>query len=85
VLPGSTPGAGVRTMAQDYTTMRVPTEEWEAAKASKRETETWGEFIQRCTEQPPEIVELTEAPETVTIDAGDIDRIAEEVTRRLRE
>jgi len=30
-------------------------------------------------------VELTEAPETVTIDAGDIDRIAEEVTRRLRE
>jgi hypothetical protein len=71
-------------MAQDYTTMRVPTEEWEAAKASKRETETWGEFIQRCTEEPPEIVELTEAPETVRLEAEERRKIAEEIAEVLR-
>jgi len=44
----------------DYTTMRVPTPDYENAKESKKDSETWGEFLQRCTEQPPEIVEYVD-------------------------
>jgi len=49
----------------DYTTMRVPTEDYEKAKASKKDSETWGEFLQRCTEQPPELVETVDAEAVV--------------------
>lgn len=42
----------------DYKTIRVPESAYEKAKESKRSAETWGEFIQRCTEEPPEIREL---------------------------
>jgi len=41
----------------DYKTLRVPEDAYEVAKASKQETETWGEFLQRCSENPPETVE----------------------------
>jgi hypothetical protein len=45
-------------MAQDYTTIRVT----EAAKAdaeqSKRDDETWNDYILRCTENPPPVREF---------------------------
>ena len=44
----------------DYKTMRVPKDDWEKAKAAKRDTETWGEFLQRCSNTPPEIREYVE-------------------------
>jgi predicted CopG family antitoxin len=45
----------------DYKTLRVPEDAYEAAKASKQETETWGEFLRRCSENPPETVEYVKA------------------------
>lgn len=37
----------------DYKTLRVPSEEYHDAKESKLSDETWGEFLCRCTENPP--------------------------------
>lgn len=50
-------------MAQDYKTMRVPEDAHEIAKESKREKETWGEFLQRCSNNPPETREFVDAEE----------------------
>lgn len=44
-------------MTTDYKTLRVPEDAYEAAKDAKQETETWGEFLRRCSENPPETVE----------------------------
>lgn len=41
----------------EYKTLRVPEDAYDVAKASKEETETWGEFLRRCSENPPETVE----------------------------
>jgi len=41
----------------DYKTLRVPEDAYQDAKEAKQETETWGEFLQRCSENPPETVE----------------------------
>lgn len=38
----------------DYTTLRVTAEAKAAAEASKREEETWNDYIRRCTDNPPE-------------------------------
>ena len=35
-----------------YTTMRVPTPAWEAAREAKGENETWGEYLRRCADEP---------------------------------
>jgi len=45
----------------EYKTLRVPEDAYEVARESKQETETWGEFLQRCSENPPENVELVPA------------------------
>jgi len=47
----------------EYKTLRVPEDDYEAAKDAKQETETWGEFLQRCSENPPENIELVPAEE----------------------
>jgi len=44
----------------DYKTMRVPEDAYEQAKADKRDEETWGDFLQRCSNNPPEIREFVE-------------------------
>jgi hypothetical protein len=33
------------------------------AQEAKREEETWNDYIQRCTEEPPEVREFVEASE----------------------
>ena len=47
----------------EYKTLRVPEDAYEVAKDSKQETETWGEFLQRCSENPPETVEYVKVNE----------------------
>ena len=47
----------------EYTSIRVTQEAKDAAESSKRESETWNEFLQRCTDNPPEIREFVNAAE----------------------
>lgn len=76
----------------DYKTMRVPADAHEVAKASKRDDETWGDFLRRCADNPPEVREYVEggdveerlariesAVETVEERTGAIDRRLEEM------
>lgn len=44
----------------DYETIRAPAEAVKAARAEKREDETWGDFLQRCADAEP-VVEMTES------------------------
>ena len=72
-------------MGQDYKTMRVPREAWEQANDAKQDKETWGEYLQRCTDNPPEITEFVEkeSTRTVQLEATEYSKIAEEVTHKL--
>jgi len=63
-------------MAQDYKTMRVPEDAYEAAKDSKRDGETWGQFLQRCTNTPPEFREYVEVDDVVGELVAEIDSMA---------
>ena len=45
----------------EYTSIRVTQEAKEAAQESKADSETWNEYLQRCTDNPPEIKEFVEA------------------------
>ena len=72
----------------EYTSIRVTQEAKENAEASKRDGETWNEYLQRCTDNPPEVREYvnTDAIATgdVTLDATERQRIAEEVVEALQ-
>jgi len=70
-------------MAQDYTTIRVTEAAKATAEESKRDDETWNDYIQRCTENPPEIREYVEADATSDGSDMDADEIAEAVSREL--
>jgi len=71
-------------MGQEYKTLRVPEADYEQAKASKKSKETWGEFLQRCSNNPPEIREFVErSNQTVELEATTVNDIADEVERRL--
>jgi peptide subunit release factor 1 (eRF1) len=84
-------------MAQDYQTFRVPVEDYENAIESKRDDETWGEFVQRCTENPPRpqpvvpVEDIADELADVSLDAGagasmdgvDSDELAREVAARI--
>lgn len=43
----------------EYKTLRVPAESWEKAQRARGEKETWGEYLERCAEEPK--VEMSEA------------------------
>jgi phytoene dehydrogenase-like protein len=45
----------------EYTSIRVTQAAKEAAEASKRDGETWNEYLQRCTDNPPEVREYVAA------------------------
>jgi len=45
----------------DYTSIRVTQTAKDAAAESKRDGETWNEYLQRCTDNPPEVREYVEA------------------------
>ena len=44
----------------EYTSIRVTVDAKENAEASKRDGETWNEYLQRCTDNPPEVREYVE-------------------------
>jgi len=68
----------------EHTTIRVTKDAKEAADKAKKENETWNEYIQRCTENSPEIVEFVEA-EHSGIDYTELaNQVGDEVERRLR-
>ena len=74
-------------MAKDYTAIRVEESAKEAAEAAKREGETWSDYIQRCTTNPPEVTEFVEASDEhrpVTLEATEYRKIADEVEKCLR-
>ena len=48
-------------MTTEYKTLRVPEPAYKNAKENKRDSETWGDYLQRCTDNPPEIREFVEA------------------------
>jgi len=69
----------------DYTTIRVTKDAIDKAREAKHDDETWNEYIQRCTEQPPEIVEYVEASSNDTTTDIDIDytHLADKVAREV--
>ena len=48
-------------MTTEYKTLRVPAPAYKKAKENKKDGETWGEYLQRCTDNPPELKEFVEA------------------------
>jgi len=49
----------------EYTTIRVSKEAKEAAQEAKRDGETWNEYLQRCTDTPPNVQEFVPVEEVV--------------------
>ena len=72
-------------MTKDYTAIRVSKASKEQAEAAKRDGETWDEYIQRCSNNPPEIKRFVEesTTNTVQLEATEYQKIAEEVTHKL--
>ena len=72
----------------EYTSIRVTKAAKEAAQESKADSETWNEYLQRCTDNPPELKEFVDAESLDTgaaeLEATTINQIAEEVARRLK-
>jgi len=71
-------------MTTEYKTLRVPAEDYEQARESKHDSETWGEFLQRCSENPPETKEYVDATRGVQLEATEREKIAREVAEQLR-
>ena len=44
----------------EYTSIRVTVDAKDDAEESKRDGETWNEYLQRCTDNPPEVREYVE-------------------------
>ncbi|UBF23443.1 putative antitoxin VapB3 [Halorubrum tailed virus 28] len=74
----------------EYTSIRVTVDAKENAEKSKRDGETWNDYLQRCTENPPEVREYVDADTAagdsgpVTLEAGEYAKIADEVEGRMR-
>ena len=49
----------------DYTTIRVSKDAKAEAQEAKRDGETWNEYLQRCTETPPNVQEFVPVEEVV--------------------
>ena len=60
----------------EYTSIRVTKAAKEAAQESKADSETWNEYLQRCTDNPPEIREFVEA-ESLDTGTDDLDEVKE--------
>jgi len=72
-------------MTTEYKTLRVPAEEYKTARKSKEDSETWGEFLRRCSENPPTSKEFIDADELEQLLTDeDYERIAEAISERLR-
>lgn len=65
----------------EYKTMRVPESDWKVAKNAKKDDETWGDYLRRCSENPPEIKRFVEADEVVKQVGGKIDDLSADLNR----
>ena len=72
----------------EYTSIRVTVDAKDDAEESKRDGETWNEYLQRCTDNPPEVREYVDADAIatgdVTLEASERRAIAQEVAEVLR-
>jgi hypothetical protein len=69
----------------DYTTIRVTEAAKEQADESKRDSETWDDYLRRCTDNPPEPLEVVETDNiSVELDASERNKIAQEVAEALQ-
>lgn len=64
----------------EYKTMRVPVEDWQEAREAKAEKETWGEYLQRCADEP--ILRMTEEDIIRIVDDRIQDLVVEEAIAR---
>jgi len=80
-------------MTADYKTLRVPVEAWHDAKQAKEDHETWGDYIRRCSDNPPTkrefieasaVAQLKQSNSTTELEATEVERIARAVAERLR-
>jgi hypothetical protein len=69
-------------MAQDYTTIRVTEAAKAQAEQSKREDETWNDYILRCSENPPEVKEYIEA-DSMNVDYAEVENRVEKALERV--
>jgi hypothetical protein len=76
----------------DYTTIRVSQDAKAAAQEAKREQETWNDYIQRCTDEPPVVREFVDADDLLegqsvskgaSIDYGEIQTRVEKAVRKV--
>ena len=49
----------------EYTSIRVTQEAKDAAETSKRDGETWNDYLQRCTDTPPSVNEFVPVEDVV--------------------
>ena len=79
--------------SKEYTTIRVSKDAKAEAQEAKRDGETWNEYLQRCTETPPNVQEFVPVDEvvgrevpktTVQLEATEYSKIADELEGRLR-
>ena len=73
----------------EYTSIRVAVDAKEKAEASKRDGETWNDYLQRCTDNPPEVREYVDAEcvgaaGAVELEASERRKIAQEVAEELQ-
>lgn len=78
---GMTDGDGESDGKKSYKTMRVPEKDWKVAKEAKKDEETWGNYLQRCGENPPEIKRFVDADEVVKKLTGKIDDLSADLNR----
>ena len=49
----------------EYTSIRVTQEAKDAAETSKRDGETWNDYLQRCTDTPPSVTKFVPVEDVV--------------------
>ena len=75
----------------EYTSIRVTVDAKEKAEASKREGETWNEYLQRCTDNPPttreyvELGDLREQLDRIESAAKEATNAAQSADRKLED
>jgi hypothetical protein len=70
-------------MSKEYTTIRVSQDAKAEAQQAKRDNETWNDYIQRCTDEPPEVREFVDATEQQSIDYAEIETRVESVLKEV--
>lgn len=76
----------------DYTTIRVSQDAKAEAQQAKRDNETWNDYIQRCTDEPPTVREFVDADDllegqsvtkSASIDYSEIQTRVEKAVRKV--